>query len=81
MSDASETIKFLRGFNRWRRGDESLEQPCASEVGKMIDAACDHVERGEKMQSALQRLADCDWSISLPDRMDAVRKIAREALQ
>ena len=34
-----------------------------------------------KMRSALQSLADCDWTISLPDRMDAVRKIAREALQ
>jgi|LakMenEpi03Aug12_release.lakeMendotaPanAssembly.Ray.scaffolds.fasta_scaffold704656_3 hypothetical protein len=34
-----------------------------------------------KMRSALQRLGDCDWTISLPDRMDAVRKIAREALQ
>lgn len=24
---------------------------------------------------------DCDYTISLPDRMDAVRKIAREALE
>lgn len=29
---------------------------------------------------ALERLRDCDWVISLPDRMDAVRDIAREAL-
>lgn len=29
---------------------------------------------------ALQRLADCDWVITLPDRMDAVRAIAREAI-
>jgi len=28
----------------------------------------------------LTKLRDCDWVISLPDRMDAVRKIAREAL-
>jgi hypothetical protein len=33
-----------------------------------------------KLRAALQRLADCDFTISLPDRMDAVRKIAREAL-
>ena len=38
-------------------------------------------DREEKLRTALQRLADCDWVISLPDRMDAVRKIAREALQ
>lgn len=29
---------------------------------------------------ALERLRDCDWTITLPDRMDAVRQIAREAL-
>jgi hypothetical protein len=38
-------------------------------------------DREERLRVALQRLADCDWVISLPDRMDAVRKIAREALQ
>lgn len=37
------------------------------------------VESG-RYKAALQRLADCDWVISLPDRMDAVRQIAREAL-
>jgi hypothetical protein len=34
-----------------------------------------------RLAEALQKLADCDWVISLPDRMDAVRSIAREALQ
>ena len=29
---------------------------------------------------ALTRLGDCDWVITLPDRMDAVRAIARTAL-
>ena len=32
-------------------------------------------------KDALQRIRDCDWAITLPDRMDAVRKIAREALE
>ena len=32
------------------------------------------------MRDALIRLRDCDWVISLPDRMDAVRDIAREAV-
>lgn len=35
----------------------------------------------QKMRSALERLRDCDWVITLPDRMDAVREIAKEALQ
>jgi recombinational DNA repair protein RecR len=30
---------------------------------------------------ALERIRDCDWVITLPDRMDAVRAIAREALE
>lgn len=33
-----------------------------------------------KLQAALTKLRDCDWVISLPDRMDAVREIARNAL-
>jgi hypothetical protein len=34
-----------------------------------------------KMRAALERIQDCDWVITLPDRMDAVRAIAREALE
>jgi hypothetical protein len=34
-----------------------------------------------RLAEALQKLADCDWVITLPDRMDAVRDIARGALQ
>ena len=30
---------------------------------------------------ALAKLRDCDWIITLPDRMDKVREIAREALE
>jgi hypothetical protein len=41
----SEIIAFLRNFNRWRRGDDNLEQPCARKVGEMIDAACDQLEQ------------------------------------
>jgi hypothetical protein len=41
----SQTVNFLRTFNRWRRGDETLEQPSPRVVGEMIDAACDQIER------------------------------------
>jgi Lar family restriction alleviation protein len=37
--------------------------------------------RVHKLEAALQRILDCDWVITLPDRMDAVRAIAREALE
>ena len=44
----NQTVNFLRAFNRWRRGDESLEQPCPRVVGRMIDDACEQIERLER---------------------------------
>ena len=43
MTATSEIVTFLRKFNRWRRGDEDLEQPDARRVGEAIDAACDNL--------------------------------------
>lgn len=40
----------------------------------------DALNREAVLVAALERLRDCDWVITLPDRMDAVREIAREAL-
>ena len=37
--------------------------------------------RVDKLEMALQQIRDCDFVITLPDRMDAVRAIAREALE
>jgi Lar family restriction alleviation protein len=34
-----------------------------------------------EMKAALERIRDCDFVMTLPDRMDAVRAIAREALE
>lgn len=34
----------------------------------------------ERMRAALIKLRDCDWVITLPDRMDSVRQIAQEGL-
>ncbi len=39
------------------------------------------VARCCSMRDALEKLRDCDWVISLPNRMDAVREIARKALE
>ena len=38
-------------------------------------------EQRDRLEVALQKLADCDWIITPHDRMDAVRTIARKALQ
>ena len=46
-----------------------------------LHAACDRYDAEiARLRDALIRLRDCDWVITLPDRMDAVREIAREAL-
>ena len=38
-------------------------------------------QENKMLREALVRLRDCDWVISLPDRVDEVRAIAREALK
>jgi hypothetical protein len=47
--------------------------------------AADRIEalEGEvaRLRAALVRIRDCDWVITLPDRMDAVRGVARKALK
>jgi len=47
----------------------------------IISKLSDYKNQRDRLGMALQKLADCDWVITLPDRMDAVRAIANEALQ
>jgi len=39
-----ETIKKLRLYNKWRRGDEELPQPDPREIGIWIDEICNYAE-------------------------------------
>ena len=41
----------------------------------------EQAERIAKLEAALIRLRDCDWVVTWADRMDAVRDIAKEALE
>lgn len=45
--------------------------------GRMASA---YRQQRDRLAEALQKISNCDWVITLPDRMDAVRDIAREAL-
>jgi uncharacterized coiled-coil DUF342 family protein len=45
-----------------------------------IDELKDVTEQRDRLAEALREIANCDFVITLPDRMDAVRAIAREAL-
>lgn len=67
---AVDTIEALRAETDQNRID--LE-----EYRRDVEAL---VEERDRLKAALVRLRDCDWVITLPDRMDAVREIARKAL-
>lgn len=56
--------------------------PCECESPCVLNEDLDQSEqRIKKLEAALERIRDCDFVITLPDRMDAVRAIAREALE
>lgn len=62
---------------RYRR-DPDLAQSIVENLQRSIMEADARID---KLEVALERIRDCNWAITLPDRMDAVRAIAREALE
>ena len=65
----------------WRekyRQDPDLAESIITTLRSDLDEA---EVRVKKLEYALERIRDCDFVITLPDRMDAVRAIAREALE
>ena len=66
----NETVNFLRTFNRWRRGDTSLEQPSPRVIGQMIDDACAQIER---LEGEVESLRDALCSYKCADKASADR--------
>lgn len=64
----NQTVVFLRAFNRWRRGDDSMSQPCPRVVGQEIDRACDMIER---MEEDIEGLRDALCSYKCKDKASA----------
>jgi hypothetical protein len=58
--------------------EECVLMEADTEATRTMEKAIAAIDR---LRHALERIRDCDFTITLPDRMDAVRKIAREALQ
>jgi len=56
-----------------KREDDQLEPPW--------EVIARTREQRDRLAEALRKLADCDWVITLPNRMDAVRTIADVALK
>jgi len=81
----SDDIKKLvqRLDEQWdrRRFSDSPFGEMSCLLADAADALEALVAERDRLKAALVRLRDCDWVIRLPDRMDGVRQIAREALE
>ena len=67
---SNQTVNFLRTLNRWRRGDESLEQPAPRVIGHMIDDACDQIER---LEGEVESLRDTLCQLKCEEKASADR--------
>jgi hypothetical protein len=66
----------------WANEDEATEaiEDLRDLARKLERELATEREKVRTLRTACERLRDCDWTITLPDRMDAVRDIARAAL-
>ena len=63
-----ELIKYLRGYNEWRRGAD-MKQPDPLYLGACIDAACDKLEGLEKDKERLNWLLDEESGVNVERRI------------
>jgi hypothetical protein len=71
-------------LKRAREYEDVLTFECVKTAAMLKQAATvmTHWDRRiVALEIALTKIRDCDFVITLPDRMDAVRAIAREALE
>jgi hypothetical protein len=64
MTPTNELTARLREYNRWRRGDELLEQMHIADIGEMLDEAADRLEELERELAAERAVA-----VNLPARL------------
>ncbi len=76
----TETAATLRQFNAWRRGDEDIPQPDPCEIGEAIDAAVEMIERLEKVENALRKIAGME-QVDVALYPHRPMQVAREALE
>ena len=60
----------------WAAIAQKLHQDCRALESKIAEVT----KQRDLLIEGLEKLASCDWVITLPDRMDAVRNIANEIL-
>jgi hypothetical protein len=71
-------------IDRLRHAADPNTYVSEGDLWNLCGEAAEELERqgaeNERLRAVLTRLRDCDWTITLPDRMDAVRDIAKQAL-
>ncbi len=80
-TETKELSAQIRQFNRWRRGDETLEQPHPAEIGLMLDAAAERLEELERQleqERQDRKQADLDTIRALGERNDARAELSAE---
>ena len=76
----SEPLEWMNPNIRVTRLREQVVQ-ADTEIVKLYAEIAKLRAEVERLRAALTRLRDCDWIITPHDRMDAVRDIARQALE
>lgn len=79
-SDWEKAVAYTKNFMETIK-DAPFSEDIKDRMLAALKCTIELLEENEKLRDALERICDCDFVITLPDRMDAVRKIAREALQ
>jgi len=72
-TDTKEISAQIRQFNRWRRGDEALDQPHPKDIGKTLDAAADRLEELESELAELRKNTS-ELIVSLQTEMNAIER-------
>ena len=78
----------LRHYNRWRRGEDGIEQPNPTELGELLDTVADRLEAIERDNAQIKELceeahsllmeAEPAWDCAYLNWADARRKWAEE---
>lgn len=77
--ELAEALEWKRYLSSWGGTPEIVFSFIQGQQAR-IHAAQEVEKQRDALIEGLEKLASCDWVITLPDRMDAVREIANETL-
>ena len=60
---------------------KELEENTTIRHERVAEKLAEVTKQRDLLLEGLEKLATCDWVITLPDRMDAVREIARQTIE